>query len=128
MQLLFLIAILLLLIKMYSSTSFMFLMCSLLAVGTAFVPSKGASFLSRTAAVDYGVESKIFMSEEFVPETEEATQARIQKLVDDNPVLLFMKGSKIFPQCGFSNTACQILNAYGIDFHTVGKLVGRVDT
>ena len=50
------------------------------------------------------------------------TQDRIQSLVDDNPVLLFMKGSKLFPQCGFSNTACQILQSYNIEFHSVDVL------
>ena len=33
-----------------------------------------------------------------------------------------MKGSKIFPQCGFSNTATQILQTFNIDFHTVDVL------
>ena len=33
-----------------------------------------------------------------------------------------MKGSKIFPQCGFSNTACQILQSFSIDFETVDVL------
>jgi monothiol glutaredoxin len=33
-----------------------------------------------------------------------------------------MKGSKLFPQCGFSNTATQILNSFNIDFHTVDVL------
>jgi len=51
-----------------------------------------------------------------------ATRERIQELVDDHPVLLFMKGSKLFPQCGFSNTATQILTSFGIDFHTVDVL------
>ena len=51
-----------------------------------------------------------------------STQERIQGLVDDNPVLLFMKGSKLFPQCGFSNTACQILQSYNIEFHSVDVL------
>mmetsp|Transcript_32276 Transcript_32276/g.77163 ORF Transcript_32276/g.77163 Transcript_32276/m.77163 type:complete len:152 (-) Transcript_32276:156-611(-) len=50
------------------------------------------------------------------------TKERIQTLVDENPVLLFMKGSKLFPQCGFSNTACQILQSYGIDFESVDVL------
>ena len=50
------------------------------------------------------------------------TQERIQKLVDEHPVLLFMKGSKLFPQCGFSNTAVQILNSFGIAFETVDVL------
>ena len=50
------------------------------------------------------------------------TKERIEALVENHPVLLFMKGSKLFPQCGFSNTATQILNAYDIDFHTVDVL------
>ena len=50
------------------------------------------------------------------------TQKRIQAMVDDSPVLLFMKGSKIFPQCGFSNTAVQILQSFNIDFETVDVL------
>lgn len=50
------------------------------------------------------------------------TQQRIQSLVDDHPVLLFMKGSKLFPQCGFSNTACQILQSYNIEFESVDVL------
>ena len=33
-----------------------------------------------------------------------------------------MKGSKLFPQCGFSNTATQILQSFDIDFHTVDVL------
>ena len=60
--------------------------------------------------------------EDFVQETPEQTQARIKELVDAHPVLLFMKGSKIFPQCGFSNTASQILQSFKIDFHTVDVL------
>ncbi|KAL7576774.1 hypothetical protein ACA910_013801 [Epithemia clementina (nom. ined.)] len=40
-----------------------------------------------------------------------ATQERIQQLINDHPIVLFMKGSQLFPQCGFSNTAVQILNA-----------------
>jgi len=51
-----------------------------------------------------------------------ATQARIQKLVDDNSILLFMKGSKSFPQCGFSDTATKILEQFGCEFETVDVL------
>lgn len=56
-------------------------------------------------------------------ESPEQTKARIQSLVDDNPVLLFMKGSKSFPQCGFSDTATKILEqVYGPTFETVDVL------
>eukprot|EP00555_Chaetoceros_dichaeta_P009340 CAMPEP_0198264050 /NCGR_PEP_ID=MMETSP1447-20131203/14574_1 /TAXON_ID=420782 /ORGANISM="Chaetoceros dichaeta, Strain CCMP1751" /LENGTH=165 /DNA_ID=CAMNT_0043952867 /DNA_START=56 /DNA_END=553 /DNA_ORIENTATION=+ len=57
-----------------------------------------------------------------IQETPENTKKRIQGLVDQNPVLLFMKGSQVFPQCGFSSTAVQILNTYGIEFHSVDIL------
>ena len=53
---------------------------------------------------------------------EEAADAKIDSFVKDNKVMLFMKGTKIFPQCGFSNMAVQILNAIGADFETFDVL------
>jgi len=49
-------------------------------------------------------------------------RTRIQTLIDKNPVLLFMKGTKSFPQCGFSNTVVAILKKEGIPFETVNVL------
>ncbi|MCC7463712.1 MAG: Grx4 family monothiol glutaredoxin [Gammaproteobacteria bacterium] len=43
------------------------------------------------------------------------TRQRIDELVKSNPVLLFMKGTATFPQCGFSGRAIQILKACGLD-------------
>ena len=43
------------------------------------------------------------------------TQQRIDELVKSNQVLLFMKGTASFPQCGFSGRAIQILKACGVD-------------
>jgi monothiol glutaredoxin len=40
-------------------------------------------------------------------------QERIQKLIADNPVVLFMKGTPQFPQCGFSGQVMQILDYLG---------------
>ena len=40
-------------------------------------------------------------------------QERIQKLIQDNPVVLFMKGTPQFPQCGFSGQVVQILDYLG---------------
>ena len=48
--------------------------------------------------------------------------SKIDSFVKDNKVMLFMKGTKIFPQCGFSNMAVQILNAIGADFETCDVL------
>ncbi|WP_313535586.1 Grx4 family monothiol glutaredoxin [Sphingomonas sp.] len=50
------------------------------------------------------------------------TQARIQQLVDSNDVLLFMKGSPLFPQCGFSSRAIAILSHLGVEFESVDVL------
>jgi monothiol glutaredoxin len=47
------------------------------------------------------------------------TQDRIDQLVKDNEVLLFMKGTASFPQCGFSGRAIQILKACGVDTKSV---------
>ena len=43
------------------------------------------------------------------------TQQRIDELVKNNEVLLFMKGNASFPQCGFSGRAIQILKACGVE-------------
>ena len=51
------------------------------------------------------------------------TQQRIKEQVEGHPVVLFMKGTPQFPQCGFSALAVQVLNACGVqDFHTVNVL------
>ena len=50
-------------------------------------------------------------------------QQRIDELVKSNRVVLFMKGTSQFPQCGFSGRAIQILKACGVsDFKTVNVL------
>jgi monothiol glutaredoxin len=52
-----------------------------------------------------------------------STQDRIRETVTGNPVVLFMKGTPQFPQCGFSAKAVQILKACGADnFVTVDVL------
>ena len=43
------------------------------------------------------------------------TQQRIDQLVKSHEVVLFMKGTASFPQCGFSGRAIQILKACGVD-------------
>jgi monothiol glutaredoxin len=48
---------------------------------------------------------------------------RIREQVTTHPVVLFMKGTPQFPQCGFSALAVQVLNACGVsDFHAVNVL------
>jgi monothiol glutaredoxin len=47
---------------------------------------------------------------------------KIQQLIDDNQVLLFMKGNPKFPQCGFSSLACQVLDTCGAKYETFDVL------
>ncbi len=48
---------------------------------------------------------------------------RIQTEVTSKPVVLFMKGTPTFPQCGFSSRAVQILQACGVEaFHSIDVL------
>ena len=48
--------------------------------------------------------------------------ARIDELVKGNDVLLFMKGTPLFPQCGFSSRAIKILDHLEVPFETVDVL------
>ena len=50
------------------------------------------------------------------------TQAKIKATVNDNPVVLYMKGSPKFPQCGFSNLATQILDACDAKYSAIDVL------
>ncbi len=47
---------------------------------------------------------------------------RINNLVNQSKILVFMKGNKLMPQCGFSNNVVQILNALGVPYETVDIL------
>ena len=49
-------------------------------------------------------------------------QTKIGTLVGGTDVVLFMKGTPLFPQCGFSSTAIQILERLGVDYETVDVL------
>lgn len=50
------------------------------------------------------------------------TKTKIDDLVAQNKILVFMKGNKLMPQCGFSNNVVQILNTLGAPFETVDVL------
>jgi monothiol glutaredoxin len=50
------------------------------------------------------------------------TSTRIDEIVRSKDVLLFMKGSALFPQCGFSSRAVAILDHLGVQFDTVDVL------
>lgn len=47
---------------------------------------------------------------------------RIKNIVETNPIVIFMKGTPQFPQCGFSMRTVEALRACGVDFHAVDIL------
>ena len=53
---------------------------------------------------------------------QDANQTTISKTISENDVVLFMKGTKQFPQCGFSATAVKILEVLGVPFKEVNVL------
>lgn len=52
----------------------------------------------------------------------EQTKTKIEKLINDNKVILFMKGNKTQPMCGFSGAVIQCLNQVGANYETVNVL------
>ena len=55
-------------------------------------------------------------------QTDNPARAFIGRTIDDNDVVLFMKGSPDQPQCGFSSLVVQILDHLGVDFTGVNVL------
>ena len=53
---------------------------------------------------------------------DDTVAARIKQEIDDNQVVLFMKGSPVFPQCGFSAAVVQILSHLNVKFKGVDVL------
>ena len=47
--------------------------------------------------------------------------------IDSNSIILYMKGTKEMPMCGFSNSVVQVLNHYGVEYKDVNILeeIGR---
>jgi len=51
-----------------------------------------------------------------------SVQEAIRQTVESHDVVLFMKGTPQFPQCGFSGRSVQILETLGVEFHAVNVL------
>jgi monothiol glutaredoxin len=54
--------------------------------------------------------------------TSDPVLARIDAIVKENPVVLFMKGTPSFPMCGFSARVAQVLGAVGVPYQAVNVL------
>nr|QCI07230.1 hypothetical protein [Hypnea pannosa] len=46
----------------------------------------------------------------------------IKTLIQQHPIILFMKGNKSYPKCNFSKQAVDILNTFNIEYHSVNLL------
>lgn len=55
-------------------------------------------------------------------EIDESTRERLQTIIDSSPVVLFMKGNRQMPQCGFSAQVIQILDSLLPEYATVDVL------
>jgi monothiol glutaredoxin len=121
-----------------SRTAMIFQLASLLAIipwtalafsirqpALSLAPRAAPRVVPRRAASPPPSTSRLFLADDFLEESADDVQEKIQALVDAHPVLLFMKGSKLFPQCGFSNNAVQILNSFGVSFHSVDVLADQ---
>ena len=53
---------------------------------------------------------------------DENVKQRIQTEIDTNNVVLFMKGTPVFPQCGFSSMVSQVLNHMSVEFKGIDVL------
>ncbi len=53
---------------------------------------------------------------------DQVTKDRIDDVVKSNDVMLFMKGTPVFPQCGSSAATIQILSYFGVKFHSINVL------
>ena len=54
--------------------------------------------------------------------TEQTVSDRISQEIQGSPVVVYMKGTPVFPQCGFSAAVVQVLNHLGVKFHSVNVL------
>jgi monothiol glutaredoxin len=53
------------------------------------------------------------------------TQQQISDMISKNKIMVFMKGNRLMPQCGFSNTVVQILNILGVPYETSDVLADQ---
>src|SRR5215218_6297250 len=54
--------------------------------------------------------------------TEPTLKDRVEELIRDNPILLFMKGTPEAPQCGFSMRVVNVLESYGVEYAALDVL------
>jgi monothiol glutaredoxin len=75
-----------------------------------------------SSSKNYSFRRKSILKASSNPSLDDATKKKITTIISSSSIVLFMKGSKTFPQCGFSNSACRILLALNADFTAVNVL------
>jgi monothiol glutaredoxin len=90
-----------------------------MAAGSAAF-SAPASGLSASRVAQRGALAR--MSTDFSQLGSDATNDRIAELIGSNKIMVFMKGSKMMPQCGFSNAVVQVFNSMKVPFTTFDVL------
>ena len=75
---------------------------------------------SRSASFPYSIKNdrELIMTPDLTPEV----MSKIEALIKQDKIVVFMKGNKLMPQCGFSNNVVQILNILGVPFQTFDVL------
>ncbi|KAF2301701.1 hypothetical protein GH714_028721 [Hevea brasiliensis] len=92
-------------------------------------PPYSSSPIKITAApplLNSGSRSLSFPLRSTVPALSPDLKNTLDKVVTSQKVVLFMKGTKDFPQCGFSNTVVQILNSLNVPYETINILENEV--
>lgn len=51
-----------------------------------------------------------------------SVKSKIEAIIAEHNIVLFMKGTAVFPQCGFSGQVVQVLQSLGVDFHVINVL------
>jgi len=89
---------------------------------TQFDKIEGANAPELANKVDKYSQVKPSSEKKESPDPTQQLHARLEKLINFAPVMLFMKGTPTAPQCGFSNKIVEILNKEGIKFHSFNIL------
>ncbi|CAM9097677.1 unnamed protein product [Ectocarpus sp. 4 AP-2014] len=85
-------------------------------------PTSSASCSKTSLRASMDGENLLPNAAEIMDEMAGEAKGVIESLVKENKVMLFMKGNKMFPQCGFSNSAVQVLRACDVEFETYDVL------
>src|SRR5262249_38260083 len=78
---------------------------------------------ARARPADLGSRQRLTHSQESgAPMTDATVTERIKRDISDNDVVLYMKGTPVFPQCGFSAAVVQVLTHMGVKFRGIDVL------